>query len=259
MIRVLVVDLDVLVASMHAGFVDAVPGFTVVGTAHSATQARGRIAELAPDLLLLDLKLPDEPGLALLSDLELDTIVLTAAAESGPVRAALRAGALNYLLKPFTAAQLGTRLTAYARYRALLQSSEKLRQNDIDRAVRALHDNDRSSATKGQSPVTARLVTDALRRAGRPRSAIEIATELGIARATAQRYLGALAESSEARIGLRYGATGRPEHEYSWIGDPIQLTDAVSEDGSALAIDHFSTASQQAPTDNGDQDNGDKR
>jgi response regulator of citrate/malate metabolism len=226
MIRVLVVDLDVLVASMHAGFVEAVPGFTVQATAHSAQEARGRIAELSPDLVLLDLRLPDEPGLRLLADIDIDTIVLTATSESVPVQTALRAGALNYLVKPFTAAQLGTRLTAYARYRALLQSNEKLRQNDIDRAVRALHDNDRSSTAKGQSPVTARLVTDALRRAGRPRSAVEIATELGIARATAQRYLGALAENSEARIGLRYGATGRPEHEYSWTGAPIHLEDA---------------------------------
>ncbi|GAA1711244.1 response regulator [Fodinicola feengrottensis] len=229
MIRVLVVDLDVLVASLHAGFVDAVPGFSVLGTAHSATEARGRIAELTPDLLLLDLHLPDDSALRLLAEIEIDTMVLTAAAESTTVRAALRAGALNYLLKPFTAAQLGTRLTAYARYQALLQGSQTLRQNDIDRAVRALHDNDRSSTAKGQSPVTARLVTDALRRAGRPRSAIEIATELGIARATAQRYLGALAESGEARIGLRYGATGRPEHEYSWLGEEIQLADPPAD------------------------------
>ncbi|WP_390624313.1 response regulator [Fodinicola feengrottensis] len=186
------------------------PGFSVLGTAHSATEARGRIAELTPDLLLLDLHLPDDSALRLLAEIEIDTMVLTAAAESTTVRAALRAGALNYLLKPFTAAQLGTRLTAYARYQALLQGSQTLRQNDIDRAVRALHDNDRSSTAKGQSPVTARLVTDALRRAGRPRSAIEIATELGIARATAQRYLGALAESGEARIGASACGTAPP-------------------------------------------------
>jgi two-component system CitB family response regulator len=234
MIRALVVDQDVLVASMHAGFVEGVPGFSVLGTAHSGREARLRVGELSPDLLLLDLYLPDEPGLQLLGDLDVDTIVLTAAADAVTVQAALRAGALNYLIKPFTAAQLGTRLTAYARYRALIASAQTLRQNDIDRSVRALHDNDRSGTTKGQSPVTARLVTDALRRAGRPRSAIEIATELGIARATAQRYLGALAENGEARIGLRYGATGRPEHEYTWLGDdiPASLPEAQRSPGA---------------------------
>jgi two-component system CitB family response regulator len=37
-----------------------------------------------------------------------------------------------------------------------------------------------------------------------------------MARATAQRYLTALAEAGTVRMQLRYGATGRPEHEYQW-------------------------------------------
>jgi response regulator of citrate/malate metabolism len=47
-------------------------------------------------------------------------------------------------------------------------------------------------------------------------SANDLADRLGIARATAQRYLAALVEGGEATINLRYGSTGRPEHEYSW-------------------------------------------
>ena len=39
-----------------------------------------------------------------------------------------------------------------------------------------------------------------------------------MARATAQRYLTALAESGAVEMRLRYGATGRPEHEYLWAG-----------------------------------------
>ena len=80
----------------------------------------------------------------------------------------------------------------------------------------------RSSASprvlaKGQSPVTARLVADALRAGnGEARTAADIAAELGIARATAQRYLAALAQTGSATMSLRYGSTGRPEHLYRW-------------------------------------------
>ncbi|WP_163506680.1 response regulator [Fodinicola acaciae] len=221
MIEVLVVDDDFRVATVHAGFVAAIPGFSVAGTARSGAQARTRIAELRPDLVLLDVYLPDESGLRVLADLDVDAIILSAANDPRSVRQALRAGALNYLVKPFTAGQLTARLTAYARYRALLEKNDLLRQDDVDRAVRALHDNDRAPAPKGQSPVTAKLVVDLLRKAGEPRSAVEIANELGIARATAQRYLGVLTETGAAQVGLRYGATGRPEHEYSWVGDPV--------------------------------------
>ena len=68
---------------------------------------------------------------------------------------------------------------------------------------------------------TSRLVADALRRAGTPRSAAEVSEEVGISRATAQRYLASLAQSGRVLVSLRYGSTGRPEHEYAWgEGEP---------------------------------------
>jgi response regulator of citrate/malate metabolism len=218
MIRTLIVDDDFRVAGVHAGFVEEVTGFAVVGTAHTAAEARARVRELTPDLVLLDVYLPDESGLAVLPELQTDTIVLSAATDSASVAAAIRAGALNYLIKPFTTRQLAERLTSYARFRGLLADGRPLAQDDVDRAYRVLHDQDRTSAPKGQSTATSRLVSDQLRRAGRPLSAAEVAGELGMARATAQRYLTALAESGTVQMRLRYGATGRPEHEYRWSG-----------------------------------------
>jgi two-component system CitB family response regulator len=218
MIRVLVVEDDFRVAQVHVAFTGQVAGFTVVGTAGTAAQAREHIAEHRPHLLLLDIYLPDESGLDLLRDTEADAIVLTAASDAGSVRRALRRGALNYLVKPFTAEQLAERLGAYARYRGYLGRDRQLSQEDIDRSVRLLHDGDRHAAPKGQSPVTIRLVADALRDTSAPCSAAEIAGQLGIARATAQRYLAALAQDGVVDMNLRYGSTGRPEHLYTWIG-----------------------------------------
>ena len=48
-----------------------------------------------------------------------------------------------------------------------------------------------------------------------PVSAAEVAEQVGISRATAQRYLSLLAESGSISMQLRYGATGRPEHRFS--------------------------------------------
>jgi response regulator of citrate/malate metabolism len=99
----------------------------------------------------------------------------------------------------------------------VLSGDRTLSQDEIDRGWRLLHDGDRPAAPKGQSAVTVRLVSDALRRAGAPRTAAEVADELGISRATAQRYLAALARDGTAEMRLRYGATGRPEHRYHWL------------------------------------------
>jgi two-component system CitB family response regulator len=216
-IRVLVVEDDFRVARVHVDFTQRVDGFEVAATARTAAEARSVLAGSAIDLVLLDTYLPDESGLDLLRDITADTIMLTAASDAATVRAAVAGGALNFLVKPFTAEQLADRLTAYRRYRAVLSGDRTLGQDEIDRSWRLLHDGDRPAAPKGQSAVTVRLVSEALRRAAEARTAAEVADELGISRATAQRYLAALAREGAAEMRLRYGVTGRPEHRYRWV------------------------------------------
>lgn len=221
MIRVLVVEDDFRVAQVHTEFTDRVPGFRTIGAAHSAAEAREMISEHNPDLVLLDKYLPDGPGIELLAELDVDAIMLTAASDPASVRAAFAAGALNYLVKPFTADQLGDRLTAYARYHARLPAAGgQVDQEEIDRAMRLLREGDRPSSPKGRSTATTQLVLDALRNATQPPSAAEIAENLGIARATAQRYLAGLVQDGKASMTLRYGWSGRPEHQYEASSDP---------------------------------------
>lgn len=218
MIRVLVVEDDFRVARVHAEFTERVSGFRSVGVAHTAAQAREQVAEHNPDLVLLDNYLPDESGISLLTELDVDAIMLTAASDPASVRAALAAGALNYLVKPFTADQLKDRLIAYGHYHSRLPANGgKVDQSEIDRAMRLLHEGDRPVTPKGRSSITTQLIVEALRGAGGPRSAAEVAEELGIARATAQRYLAGLAQDGQADMTLRYGVSGRPEHQYELI------------------------------------------
>jgi two-component system CitB family response regulator len=49
-------------------------------------------------------------------------------------------------------------------------------------------------------------------------SANDVAARVGISRATAQRYLSALARTDAVTLELRYGSTGRPEHRYRLTG-----------------------------------------
>ena len=218
MIRVLVVDDDFRVADLHSRFVGRLPGFRVVGVAHTAAEAVELARRLGPDLALLDQYLPDAKGTSVAAQLGCDVIMLTAAADSAAVREALGRGVVNYLVKPFSEADLAERLAAYARFRTQLGGDRSLDQADIDRAVRVLHEGDRVDAAlrKGRSSQTARLVVDAVRAAGGPVTAAVLATRLGLSRATAQRYLSDLAADGRVKVTLRYGTTGRPEHLYSW-------------------------------------------
>ena len=222
---VLVVDDDFRVARLHARFVEDVPGFRVAGVGHTAAETRCLVAEHCPDLILLDNHLPDQQGVELATQLTCDVLMVTADSSASLVRAAVAAGAVDVLVKPFAAEMLAARLAAYARYRSALPASAgELGQSGVDRALAALRQGARSAPPKGQSSVTARLVAERLRASDAALTASDVADTLGISRATAQRYLAALTETREASVALRYGSTGRPEHLYRWGTDAARTT-----------------------------------
>ena len=138
---VLVVDDDFMVARIHAGFVDRTPGFRTVGQAHSGGEALDLAAGLAPDLILLDVHLPDLSGLEVLAALRsrgnvAGVVMVTAERDVEVVRAALHGGAMQYLVKPFTAEELGRRLERVRQALATLDT-DVVDQAAIDRAFEA--------------------------------------------------------------------------------------------------------------------------
>ncbi|KZS72822.1 response regulator receiver protein, partial [Mycobacterium kansasii] len=133
-LTVLVVDDDFRVANMHAGVVAVMPGFAVTGTANTVAAAR---EAPAVDLALVDVCLPDGSGIEFVRELRSDSMILTAATEAETVRAAIAAGALSYLVKPFSTTQLAVRLSGYARYRKILAGAN-LSARDVDAALDAI-------------------------------------------------------------------------------------------------------------------------
>ncbi|MFI5819868.1 response regulator [Streptomyces rishiriensis] len=222
MIEVLVVDDDTRVARVNAAYVEKVPGFHVAGEAHSAAEALLRLETLPRvDLILLDHYLPDETGLAVVQEMrrrghQTDVIMVTAARDVGTVQAAMRQGALQYLVKPFAFGGLRAKLEAYADLRRTLDGGGEAEQADVDRIFGALSAPSEPGLPKGHSPTTAELVRQSLMSAEGPLSAQEIADRTGVSRQTAQRYLKLLERTGRARLTLKYGDAGRPEHRYVW-------------------------------------------
>jgi response regulator of citrate/malate metabolism len=225
MIRTLVVDDDFRVSHIHSEYVSRVPGFHVVGEAASVAEALEAVRALRPDLLLLDIFLPDGSGLDVLRRLtgdeggaRPDALMITADRDIESVRTAMKLGAVGYLVKPFGSPDLCERLTAYRELQQrveVLGPAAETDQADVD----ALFSAARPPAVprvpaKGHSAPTLTLVHQALRTARGPVSAAEAAELTGVSRATAQRYLSYLVKEGMVRLELRYGAAGRPEHLY---------------------------------------------
>jgi response regulator of citrate/malate metabolism len=219
MISTLVVDDDYRVAAVHAGYVQRIQGFRATATAQTAAAAWRAVQASPPDLILLDLYLPDEHGLALMRRIQAidgprpDVIVISAARDISSVRTAMQLGAVHYLVKPFGFNRLAERLVAYRDMRSRLGTlQEEADQDDVDALYGLLRT--APNAGKGFSPSTMNLVRDAVRAAAPDVSAAELATALGVSRPTAQRYLSQLAQQGSVDIILKYGTTGRPEHRY---------------------------------------------
>lgn len=226
-IRVLVVDDDFMVARIHRRYVETTAGFVVVGEASTAAAARQAVSELQPDLVLLDLYLPDVGVDELLTTMlapsvSADVIVLSAANDAETVRTAFRGGAQQYLIKPFSGEDLAARLLEYRRRRESVDRAVRddgtLGQGAVDelfgregpgRADRPL--------PKGLAAPTLRLVLEALADAGTEDgtlSAAECGDRVGIARVSARRYLEHLVDNGAATVEHRYGGSGRPERRY---------------------------------------------
>jgi response regulator of citrate/malate metabolism len=220
MIRTLIVDDDVRVADIHRGFVEKVDGFAVAGVAHRGAEALRYVLDDRPDLILLDIYLPDLGGLEVCRRLRAagnltDVIAVTAARDVETVRGAIGLGVAQYLVKPFTFATFREKLERYAAFRTRVEQTPEPGQAEIDAMLGEL----RSSSAmlpKGLSKETLELVSRTLKDAGEL-GAAEVAEQAGLSRVTARRYLEHLVEQHAAALELRYGG-GRPEHRYRWAG-----------------------------------------
>jgi response regulator of citrate/malate metabolism len=205
----LIVDDDFMSASIHRSYVERVHGFEAVGEAHTGAEALELTRRLQPDLLLLDIYLPDMSGLDVIRQLRqeqetpVDVIAVTAAKDVKTLRAAMQGGVLHYIVKPFLYDTFRERLERYAALSGRLERLREASQEDIDHLF---------------SAPTLSLVAEAVQGADDELTAIDVAERAGISRGTARRYLEYLASLGSVELTLRYGATGRPEHLYRWLG-----------------------------------------
>ena len=122
--RVLIVDDHPLTRDALAALLTQ-QGFDVVGEAEDGASAISQAAALRPDLILLDLTMPDVDGLTALPGIreqapESEVVVLTASDAEENLLAAIRAGASGYLLKTEPPEQIATFLRGVARGDAAL-------------------------------------------------------------------------------------------------------------------------------------------
>lgn len=218
MIKILIVEDDPAIAEIHRRFVQRLAGFEVLGVALTLFDAREQIAILKPDLVLLDVWLPDGEGFCLLRELRqagasLDVILLTAAREASALQEAMRLGVVDFILKPVVFERLRDTLEKYRQSSAALAALADIDQQAVDALLGSpLQQVAAGGLPKGIDGLTLQRVLAALTNEGA--SAEEIGSRVGVSRTTARRYLEFLVGQQLASPELEYGTVGRPERRY---------------------------------------------
>ena len=189
-VRVLLVDDQALFREALGTLLDARPEVEVVGEAGDGHQALERAATLAPDVVLMDLHMPVLDGIAATRRLRVEqpgvrVLALTTFDDDEDVFAALRAGALGYLLKDVSADRLVEAVQAAARGESVLQPSVAAK---VVARFAQLDDAPRARPQPLVVPLSDREL-DVLRLLADGRSNREIATALFLAEGTVKNHV----------------------------------------------------------------------
>ncbi len=152
-LRVLVVDDTILYRKVVTDVLNELPGVVVVGTAHNGKAALGKIANLKPDLLILDIEMPEMDGLEVLRRLARDAptvgaiILSTLTQKSGDTTIkAMQLGAFDFIPKPQTRTLKENRIELKKAIIPMIKGFSRLRE------VRKILRGKKNNAAVGATP-----------------------------------------------------------------------------------------------------------
>ncbi|AVM61464.1 MULTISPECIES: response regulator [unclassified Actinomyces] len=188
-IRVMIVDDHEIVRRGVSEIIDRADGMEVVAEAGGRAEAVRRAELMRPDVVLVDLQLPDGTGIELMHELrdlvpDAFPIVLTSFDDDDALAEALEAGARAYLLKTIHGAEISDVVRAVASGRVLLDERTVTRR-------RADHDDPTADLTNAERKVLD-LIGDGM-------SNREIGERLGVAEKTVKNHITSLL----AKMGLQ--------------------------------------------------------
>lgn len=215
-IRILIADDHPLFRTGLRALLDSVPDTEVVGEAETGTEAVAQARTLTPDVVVMDLNMPDLNGIEATRQIVRDTqdvhvLVMTMHEDDESVFAALRAGARGYQLKGAVQDETLRAIRAVANGEAILGPAIALRLQNFLAAPPTADPNDAFPQLTERELEVLGLLADRMANA-------EIAAKLFLSQKTVRNYVSGIlaklqvADRAEARLLARAAGLGDPEY-----------------------------------------------
>jgi two-component system, NarL family, response regulator DevR len=194
-IRVLIVDDHELVRAGLRALIALESDLEIVGEAATGSQALAQARRVAPDVILLDARLPDMPGAEACRELceaspDVAVAILTTYSDDDLVRQCVRAGARGYLLKEIPGLDLAASIRSLAAGESVID--RKVLPKVLSVARQSASDGDRQPPLTERQRTILRLVADGL-------SNREIAEQIHFSELTVKSYIEDLLKQLGAR------------------------------------------------------------
>jgi DNA-binding NarL/FixJ family response regulator len=195
-IRVLVADDHMIVRTGIRHVLESEPGFEVVGEAASGSEAVSLAGQLHPDVVVLDISMPDESGLEVAARLRSSAgaprvLVLSMHSNTEYVLESVRAGAHGYLLKDTAATELRNAIRTVCRGDSYFSPPVASRLSAAVRGEHEAHPSGLDQLTGREREVLLGII--------RGRTNKEIAAELGISHRTVETHRESLMRKLQIR------------------------------------------------------------
>lgn len=219
--KILIIEDDPMVAQLNEQFLKEIPTVTVVGNCRSTLEAKEIMTQTAIDLLLLDNYLPQQTGIAFLSELRqmnnhIGVILVTAANDMETIDRALILGVIDYLVKPFSSDRLHLAIKTALNRKRIMEQFNNINQENIDKLFHDQIDKktnltfDEESLPKGLSKLTMKKVLQHIELEPTAFSTEQLAKKIGISRISTKKYLTYLVETNTLVEHMEYQDIGRP-------------------------------------------------
>lgn len=213
--RILVVDDHEVVRLGLRLLLQGRPDFELVGEAENGAQAVALVERLRPDLVILDVRLPDRDGLEVCEEItrqhpEVQVLILTAYPDEEFLVRAIEAGAAGYVLKRAGSRELLQALEALARGKAILDPAVTRKMlEQFRRRARAAHADAFKELTPRERQILVRIAEGKTNR--------EIAEELFLTEKTVRNYVSIILDKLGLSNRVEAAAYALKHHIHDYV------------------------------------------